>query len=170
MVSSCYYFFSPLGAIELMCVYCAQIDIYASIVFMALFASIAAIGILEMHWGGVGIDDWWRNEQFWVIGGVSSHLFALFQGLLKVLAGVDTNFTVTSKGGDDGDFLELYLFKWTSLLIPLMTLGKNCCCRCSFVAIRCNLVVVSFWNNCLSVYFHILMTWFISGLPWGLCL
>lgn len=99
-----------------------EISNYASIIFMALFISIAATGILEMQWGGVGIDDWWRNEQFWVIGGVSSHLFALFQGLLKVFAGVNTNFTVTSKGGDDGEFSELYLFKWTSLLIPPTTL------------------------------------------------
>ncbi|XP_052195807.1 cellulose synthase A catalytic subunit 5 [UDP-forming]-like [Diospyros lotus] len=100
-----------------------EISNYASIVFLALFMSIAATGILEMQWGGVGIDDWWRNEQFWVIGGVSSHFFALFQGLLKVLAGVDTNFTVTSKGGgDDGGFYELYAFKWTSLLIPPTTL------------------------------------------------
>ncbi|XP_027354437.1 cellulose synthase A catalytic subunit 6 [UDP-forming]-like isoform X4 [Abrus precatorius] len=99
-----------------------EISNYASLVFMALFISIAATGILEMQWGGVGIDDWWRNEQFWVIGGVSAHLFALFQGLLKVLAGVDTNFTVTSKAADDGEFSELYIFKWTSLLIPPTTL------------------------------------------------
>ncbi|XP_011042869.1 PREDICTED: cellulose synthase A catalytic subunit 2 [UDP-forming]-like [Populus euphratica] len=99
-----------------------EISNYASIIFMALFISIAATGILEMQWGGVGIHDWWRNEQFWVIGGASSHLFALFQGLLKVLAGVNTNFTVTSKAADDGEFSELYLFKWTSLLIPPMTL------------------------------------------------
>ncbi|XP_009350646.2 cellulose synthase A catalytic subunit 2 [UDP-forming] [Pyrus x bretschneideri] len=99
-----------------------EISNYASIIFMALFISIAATGILEMQWGGVGIDDWWRNEQFWVIGGASSHLFALFQGLLKVLAGVNTSFTVTSKAGDDGAFSELYIFKWTSLLIPPTTL------------------------------------------------
>ncbi|XP_027079083.1 cellulose synthase A catalytic subunit 5 [UDP-forming]-like [Coffea eugenioides] len=99
-----------------------EISNYASVVFMALFITIAVTGILEMQWGGVGIDDWWRNEQFWVIGGVSSHLFALFQGLLKVLGGIDTNFTVTSKGGDDGEFSELYIFKWTSLLIPPTTL------------------------------------------------
>ncbi|XP_047325139.1 cellulose synthase A catalytic subunit 6 [UDP-forming]-like [Impatiens glandulifera] len=99
-----------------------EISNYASIIFMAMFISIAVTGIMEMQWGGVTIDDWWRNEQFWVIGGVSSHLFALFQGLLKVLAGVNTNFTVTSKGGDDGEFSELYLFKWTTLLIPPMTL------------------------------------------------
>ncbi|GJN38861.1 hypothetical protein PR202_gb27939 [Eleusine coracana subsp. coracana] len=95
-----------------------EMNIYASILFIALFVSIAATSILEMRWGGVGIDDWWRNEQFWVIGGVSSHLFALFQGLLKVLGGVDTKFTVTLKGADDSEFSELYEFKWTWLLVP----------------------------------------------------
>ncbi|CAN4081186.1 unnamed protein product [Withania somnifera] len=99
-----------------------EISNYASILFMALFIMIAVTSVIEMQWGGVSIDDWWRNEQFWVIGGASSHLFALFQGLLKVLAGVNTSFTVTSKAADDGEFSELYLFKWTSLLIPPMTL------------------------------------------------
>ncbi|XP_076894277.1 cellulose synthase A catalytic subunit 2 [UDP-forming]-like [Bidens hawaiensis] len=99
-----------------------EISNYASILFMLMFLSIAVTSILEIQWGRVGIDDLWRNEQFWVIGGVSAHLFALFQGLLKVLAGVNTNFTVTSKGGDDGDFAELYLFKWTTLLLPPLTL------------------------------------------------
>lgn len=98
------------------------ISSYASLWFIALFLSIFATGILEMRWSGVGIDDWWRNEQFWVIGGVSAHLFALFQGLLKVLAGIDTSFTVTSKSADDGEFGELYTFKWTTLLIPPTTL------------------------------------------------
>ncbi|KAJ6310116.1 hypothetical protein OIU76_014949 [Salix suchowensis] len=100
-----------------------QISNIASIWFISLFLSIFATGILEMRWSGVGIDEWWRNEQFWVIGGVSAHLFAVFQGLLKVLAGIDTNFTVTSKSSDeDGDFTELYMFKWTTLLIPPTTL------------------------------------------------
>ncbi|KAG0467293.1 hypothetical protein HPP92_018873 [Vanilla planifolia] len=94
----------------------------AGLWFISLFISIFATSILEMRWSGIGIDDWWRNEQFWVIGGVSSHLFAVFQGLLKVLAGIDTNFTVTSKAGDDEEFSELYTFKWTTLLIPPTTL------------------------------------------------
>lgn len=99
------------------------ISSFASLWFIALFLSIFATGILEMRWSGVGIDEWWRNEQFWVIGGVSAHLFALFQGLLKVLAGIDTSFTVTSKATDDEDsFGELYAFKWTTLLIPPTTL------------------------------------------------
>ncbi|KAL2940411.1 Cellulose synthase A catalytic subunit 3 [UDP-forming] [Bienertia sinuspersici] len=100
-----------------------QITNLASIWFISLFLSIFATGILEMRWSGVGIDEWWRNEQFWVIGGVSAHLFAVFQGLLKVLAGIDTNFTVTSKASDeDGDSAELYMFKWTTLLVPPTTL------------------------------------------------
>ncbi|KAH7421285.1 hypothetical protein KP509_13G049300 [Ceratopteris richardii] len=96
---------------------------FASLWFISLFLSIFATGILEMRWSGVSIEEWWRNEQFWVIGGVSAHLFAVIQGFLKVLAGIDTNFTVTSKGSEEGDeFGELYLFKWTSLLIPPTTL------------------------------------------------
>ncbi|XP_051178783.1 probable cellulose synthase A catalytic subunit 1 [UDP-forming] [Lolium perenne] len=99
-----------------------EISNYAGLFFILMFASIMATGILELQWSGVGIEDWWRNEQFWVIGGTSAHLFAVFQGLLKVLAGIDTNFTVTSKANDeDGDFAELYVFKWTSLLIPPTT-------------------------------------------------
>ncbi|KAK9039207.1 hypothetical protein V6N11_024041 [Hibiscus sabdariffa] len=93
-----------------------------SVWFLALFLSIIATGVLELRWSGVSIQDWWRNEQFWVIGGVSAHLFAVFQGLLKVLAGVDTNFTVTAKAAEDAEFGELYLFKWTTLLIPPTTL------------------------------------------------
>jgi cellulose synthase A len=60
-----------------------------------------ATGILEIRWSGVGIDEWWRNEQFWVIGGVSAHLLAVLQGLVKVVFRVDTNFTVTSKASDE---------------------------------------------------------------------
>lgn len=61
-----------------------------------------------MRWSGVGIDGWWRNGQFWVIEGVSAHLFAVFQGLLKFLAGVDTNFTVTYTASEEGgDLAEL---------------------------------------------------------------
>eukprot|EP01018_Ginkgo_biloba_P008392 Gb_25795 [translate_table: standard] len=100
-----------------------EISTLASLWFISLFISIFATGILEMRWSGVGIDEWWRNEQFWVIGGVSAHLFAVFQGLLKVLAGIDTNFTVTSKASDEsGESAELYVFKWTTLLIPPTTL------------------------------------------------
>ncbi|KAL0404210.1 UNVERIFIED_CONTAM: Cellulose synthase A catalytic subunit [UDP-forming] [Sesamum radiatum] len=99
-----------------------EISTFASLFFIALFLSIFITGILELRWSGVSIEEWWRNEQFWVIGGVSAHLFAVIQGLLKILAGIDTNFTVTSKASDDEDFGELYAFKWTTLLIPPTTI------------------------------------------------
>ncbi|KAJ1385648.1 Cellulose synthase [Sesbania bispinosa] len=85
---------------------------------MALFISIILACVLELRWSGVSIQDWWRNEQFWVIGGVSAHLFAVFQGILRVIAGVDTNLKVRAKAAEDTVFGELYLFKWTTLLIP----------------------------------------------------
>ena len=70
-----------------------QISTFASLYFIALFISIYATGILELRWSGVSIEEWWRNEQFWAIGGISAHPFAVVQGLLKVLAGIDTNFS-----------------------------------------------------------------------------
>ncbi|KAF5194639.1 Cellulose synthase A catalytic subunit 8 [UDP-forming] [Thalictrum thalictroides] len=94
----------------------------ASVWFLGLFISIILTSVLELRWSGVSIEDLWRNEQFWVIGGVSAHLFAVFQGFLKMLAGLDTNFTVTSKAADDAEFGELYMIKWTTLLIPPTTL------------------------------------------------
>nr|UOF76307.1 IRREGULAR XYLEM 1 [Lupinus luteus] len=94
----------------------------ASALFLGLFISIIVTSVLEMRWSGVTIEELWRNEQFWVIGGVSAHLFAVFQGFLKMLAGVDTNFTVTAKASDDAEFGELYIIKWTTLLIPPTTL------------------------------------------------
>ncbi|KAB2081871.1 hypothetical protein ES319_A05G160600v1 [Gossypium barbadense] len=90
----------------------------ASVLFLGLFLSIIVTAVLELRWSGVSIEDLWRNEQFWVIGGVSAHLFAVFQGFLKMLAGIDTNFTVTAKAAEDAEFGELYIVKWTTLLIP----------------------------------------------------
>uniref|UniRef100_A0A2N9ELG1 Cellulose synthase-like protein D4 n=1 Tax=Fagus sylvatica TaxID=28930 RepID=A0A2N9ELG1_FAGSY len=51
----------------------------------------------------------------------NSHLAAVVQGLLKVIAGIEISFTLTSKsGGEDIDdtYADLYLVKWTSLMIP----------------------------------------------------
>ncbi|KAL6329537.1 hypothetical protein AAG906_022086 [Vitis piasezkii] len=45
------------------------------------------LAILEIKWSGITLHDWWRNEQFWLIGGTSAHPAAVMQGLLKVLRG-----------------------------------------------------------------------------------
>ncbi|KAL5200269.1 hypothetical protein ABZP36_021472 [Zizania latifolia] len=85
--------------------------------------------LLEVKWSGIGLEEWWRNEQFWVIGGTSAHLAAVLQGLLKVVAGIEISFTLTAKAAaedDDDPFAELYLIKWTSLFIPpLAVIGIN---------------------------------------------
>ncbi|XP_004229303.1 cellulose synthase-like protein D4 [Solanum lycopersicum] len=91
--------------------------------------SICIIGsaILEVKWSGVSLEDWWRNEQFWVISGTSSHLAAVVLGLLKVFMGFETSFTPTSNKpvGEDVDeaYAELYMVKWTPLMIPPIVIG-----------------------------------------------
>ncbi|GAB2273428.1 Cellulose synthase-like protein D2 [Dionaea muscipula] len=83
--------------------------------------TLCLLALLEIKWSGITLEEWWRNEQFWLIGGTSAHLAAVLQGLLKVVAGIEISFTLTSKsGGDDNDdeFVDLYAIKWTSLMIP----------------------------------------------------
>ncbi|CAD5331906.1 unnamed protein product [Arabidopsis thaliana] len=87
--------------------------------------TLCLLALLEIKWSGISLEEWWRNEQFWLIGGTSAHLAAVLQGLLKVVAGVEISFTLTSKsGGDDIDdeFADLYMVKWTSLMIPPITI------------------------------------------------
>ncbi|XP_010259829.1 PREDICTED: cellulose synthase-like protein D4 [Nelumbo nucifera] len=84
-----------------------------------------SLAILEVKWSGIGLEEWWRNEQFWLISGTSAHLAAVIQGLLKVMAGIEISFTLTSKAVEDSDdiYAELYLVKWTSLMIPPITIA-----------------------------------------------
>eukprot|EP00850_Spirogloea_muscicola_P020379 SM000214S06773 [mRNA] locus=s214:32662:42297:- [translate_table: standard] len=105
-----------------------SIDNWTVLYFLALFLAIFATAILEIRWSGVSLEEWWRNEQFWVIGGTSAHLAAVLQGLLKVFAGVDIHFTLTSKGADaEDEFAELYVIRWTWLfLVPLTIILVNC--------------------------------------------
>uniref|UniRef100_A0A0E0BE83 Uncharacterized protein n=2 Tax=Oryza TaxID=4527 RepID=A0A0E0BE83_9ORYZ len=87
--------------------------------------TLCLLAMLEIKWSGIALEEWWRNEQFWLIGGTSAHLAAVLQGLLKVIAGIEISFTLTSKQlGDDVDdeFAELYAVKWTSLMIPPLTI------------------------------------------------
>ena len=92
---------------------------------LAITVTLCLLAVLEIRWSGIELEEWWRNEQFWLIGGTSAHLAAVLQGLLKVVAGIEISFTLTSKsGGEDGDddFADLYAVKWTSLMIPPLTI------------------------------------------------
>ncbi|KAH7687262.1 1,4-beta-D-xylan synthase protein [Dioscorea alata] len=95
------------------------------IYLLVIAITLCLLAVLEVKWSGIELEEWWRNEQFWLIGGTSAHLAAVLQGLLKVAAGIDISFTLTSKSaGDDIDdeFADLYLVKWTSLMIPPITI------------------------------------------------
>ncbi|CAN6283775.1 unnamed protein product [Urochloa humidicola] len=92
---------------------------------LIITVTLCLLAMLEIKWSGIALEEWWRNEQFWLIGGTSAHLAAVLQGLLKVIAGIEISFTLTSKQvGDDveDEFAELYIVKWTSLMIPPLTI------------------------------------------------
>ena len=98
-----------------------SLDVTFLAYLLGITISLCMLAILEIKWSGVELEEWWRNEQFWLIGGTSAHLAAVLQGLLKVVAGIEISFTLTSKsGGDDNDdeFADLYIIKWSSLMIP----------------------------------------------------
>ncbi|RID64618.1 hypothetical protein BRARA_E03541 [Brassica rapa] len=95
------------------------------IYLLIISITLCLLALLEIKWSGISLEEWWRNEQFWLIGGTSAHLAAVIQGLLKVVAGIEISFTLTSKsGGEDVDdeFADLYIVKWTSLMIPPITI------------------------------------------------
>ncbi|ONK68679.1 uncharacterized protein A4U43_C05F14760 [Asparagus officinalis] len=94
---------------------------------LTITLTLVLLAVLEVKWSGVGLEEWWRNEQFWLISGTSAHLYAVVQGLLKVVAGIEISFTLTSKSAasddDDADaFADLYAVKWTSLMVPPITI------------------------------------------------
>ncbi|XP_010492624.1 PREDICTED: cellulose synthase-like protein D2 [Camelina sativa] len=96
---------------------------------LTISITLCLLALLEIKWSGISLEEWWRNEQFWLIGGTSAHIAAVLQGLLKIVAGVEINFTLTSKsGGDDVDdeFADLYIVKYTSLmLMPILIIMVN---------------------------------------------
>ncbi|PKA46622.1 Cellulose synthase-like protein D1 [Apostasia shenzhenica] len=92
---------------------------------LTITVTLAMLSLLEVKWSGISLEEYWRNEQFWVIGGTSAHLAAVIQGLLKVIAGIEISFTLTSKSASEDEedvFADLYAIKWTSLFIPPLTI------------------------------------------------
>lgn len=92
---------------------------------LVITLTLCMLAVLEIKWAGISLEEWWRNEQFWLIGGTSAHIAAVLQGLLKVIAGIEISFTLTSKSaGDDNDdeYADLYIIKWSSLMIAPITI------------------------------------------------
>ncbi|GJN28155.1 hypothetical protein PR202_gb16245 [Eleusine coracana subsp. coracana] len=89
---------------------------------LAISLTTSTLAVLEIKWSGISLEEWWWNEQFWLIGGTSAHIIAMLQGLLKVTAGIETSFILKSmSGGNDVDD-----FKLTSLIIlPIVIIMVN---------------------------------------------
>lgn len=112
--------------------------------------TLCLISLLEVKWSGIALEEWWRNEQFWAIGGSSAHLAAVIQGLLKVTAGIEISFTLTSKAAveDENDiYADLYVIKWSSLFVMPLTI-----CITNIVALimgtaRTLFSVIPQWNK-----------------------
>ncbi|VAI24258.1 unnamed protein product [Triticum turgidum subsp. durum] len=92
----------------------------------ALMLTLAMVAVLEVRWSGITLGDWWRNEQFWMVSATSAYAAAVVQVALKVAAGKEIAFKLTSKhrasnsgGGVVKDrFAELYAVRWTVLMVP----------------------------------------------------
>ncbi|KAI0488832.1 hypothetical protein KFK09_028671 [Dendrobium nobile] len=87
-----------------------NIDIYPfTYLFLVVYCFLLALSLFSGQF-----IEWWRNEQFWLIAGTSAYLVVVLQGILKVMAGIEISFTLTSKSvGDDNDdeFTDLYMVK-----------------------------------------------------------
>uniref|UniRef100_N1QYI5 Putative mixed-linked glucan synthase 7 n=1 Tax=Aegilops tauschii TaxID=37682 RepID=N1QYI5_AEGTA len=91
----------------------------------ALMLTLAMVAVLEVRWSGITLGEWWRNEQFWMVSATSAYAAAVVQVALKVSAGKEIAFKLTSKqrasspgGGVKERFAELYAVRWTVLMVP----------------------------------------------------
>ncbi|KAJ6369108.1 hypothetical protein OIU78_001471 [Salix suchowensis] len=126
------------------------LDIAFLIYLLLITICLVLLAILEVKWSGIELEEWWRNEQFWLISGTSAHFAAVMQGLLKVIAGIEISFTLTSKSaGDDVDdiYADLYLVKWTSLMIPPIVIAMTNIIAMAFAFIRTIYSTVPQWSK-----------------------
>ncbi|KAI3459627.1 hypothetical protein Pfo_016290 [Paulownia fortunei] len=107
-----------------------SLDITFLVYILIITVALTLISLLEVKWSGIGLEEWWRNEQFWVIGGTSAHLVAVLQGLLNVITGIEikskSTTQSTSEEEEDDIYADLYAVKWTGLFImPLFIITAN---------------------------------------------
>ncbi|KAF0905140.1 hypothetical protein E2562_000937 [Oryza meyeriana var. granulata] len=89
---------------------------------VTVIAMIEVIGLVEIKWAGFTLLDWWRNEQFYMIGATGVYPTAVLHILLKKLLGLKgVRFKLTAKqlaGSARERFAELYDVHWAPLLAP----------------------------------------------------
>jgi cellulose synthase-like protein len=88
---------------------------------LVLSLTVCAVALLEIKWSGITLKEWWQTEQMWMIGGTSAHLFAVLQGMLKVIFGIEIKLPVKQElpaDEEEEEFADLYFVKLTPLMIP----------------------------------------------------
>ncbi|CAL5062250.1 unnamed protein product [Urochloa decumbens] len=88
---------------------------------LIIILMIHLIGWLEIKWAGVTWMDYWRNEQFFMIGSTSAYPIAVLHMAKRLLTKKGIHFRVTSKqtnSNTDDKFADLYEMQWTPMLIP----------------------------------------------------
>ncbi|KAL6657840.1 hypothetical protein ACP70R_005620 [Stipagrostis hirtigluma subsp. patula] len=88
---------------------------------LIIILMIHLIGWLEIKWAGVTWLEYWRNEQFFMIGSTSAYPAAVIHMVVNLLTKKGIHFRVTSKqtAADTNDkFSDLYVMRWVPMLIP----------------------------------------------------
>jgi hypothetical protein len=88
---------------------------------LVIIGMIHMIGWLGIKWAGITWLDYWRNEQFFMIGSTSAYPAAVLHMAVNLLTKKGIHFRVTSKqtAADDNDkFADLYDFRWVPMLFP----------------------------------------------------
>uniref|UniRef100_A0A0D9X064 Glycosyltransferase 2-like domain-containing protein n=1 Tax=Leersia perrieri TaxID=77586 RepID=A0A0D9X064_9ORYZ len=88
---------------------------------LVIILMIHMIGWLEITWAGITWLDYWRNEQFFMIGSTSAYPTAVLHMVVNLLTKKGIQFRVTSKQttADNNDkFADLYEMRWIPMLIP----------------------------------------------------
>ena len=90
---------------------------------LVIILMIHMIGWLEIKWAGITWLDYWRNEQFFMIGSTSAYPAAVLHMAVNLLTKKGIHFRVTSKQttADTNDkYADLYDFRWVPMLVPTM--------------------------------------------------
>ncbi|XP_057847609.2 cellulose synthase-like protein H1 [Cryptomeria japonica] len=134
-----------------------------------LFLSMYGNGLLEYLMCGCSVREWWNNQRMTLISRLSSHLFALFDVVMKSIGLSETVFVVTPKGceneGNEGDFTfnssPLFIPPTTVLLINLAALVQS---TLQIVGGQCEVKDMQFAEYFCSVWVVINLWPFLKGL------
>jgi 1,4-beta-D-xylan synthase len=89
------------------------------------------IGVIEVKWAGLTLLDWFRNEQFYIVGATAVYPTAVLHMVLKLFGLKGVSFKLTAKqiaSGTSDKFAELYAVQWAPLLFPTMVvIAVNVC-------------------------------------------